>query len=505
MSKFLCMTFRFIQPLPLFHGKGDADKPEWPPSPMRAYQALVNAASLRGRGSPLNGDVRSILRRLEIVRPRIVAPVGETSTVGFRSYVPHNLSDLVTAAWHRGNSEASIASYRVEKDYRPTRIEAPGGEIPAIHYLYPVDEIGGDSHHLLESIRPIVRSISALGWGIDQVAADATLLGMSEAATLNGQRWAANDTHGNRLRVPREGSLDALGQRHERFLNRLHDGSFTQVPPFRTFRIAHYRGEGDPIPRPYRLFELRGLNGERSRYPHRKLIHLAGMVRHLAIEAMKFPPQGVAENWVDEYVAGHSQTDGGEHRQLSYLPLPSVGHHHADPGIRRFMIAASPGEDAWLDYLVRRIAGCRLRPELGNEFGKDGPPLLVPIKPDGVTGCYTNPANVWHSFTPVILPGHGDHKPGKTRKLIERALAQSGIDQPCSFEWSAQCHFAKSYSAHKYDRDKKPAGYFRPNHLLSQTAVHLTLTFSDGLLMPGPMAIGAGRHCGLGLMVGQRD
>jgi hypothetical protein len=34
---------------------------------------------------------------------------------------------------------------------------------------------------------------------------------------------------------------------------------------------------------------------------------------------------------------------------------------------------------------------------------------------------------------------------------------------------------ARAFSAHKYDRDKRPAGYVRPDHLLSQTAVHLTL------------------------------
>jgi CRISPR-associated protein Csb2 len=35
---------------------------------------------------------------------------------------------------------------------------------------------------------------------------------------------------------------------------------------------------------------------------------------------------------------------------------------------------------------------------------------------------------------------------------------------------------------------------------MSQTAVHLTLRFNDNLQVPGPLAIGAGRHCGFGLM-----
>ncbi|MBI2481205.1 MAG: hypothetical protein HYV60_21965 [Planctomycetia bacterium] len=58
--------------------------------------------------------------------------------------------------------------------------------------------------------------------------------------------------------------------------------------------------------------------------------------------------------------------------------------------------------------------------------------------------------------------------------------------------------------AHKYVRDesakdgKRRINYIRPDHLLDQTAVHLRLTFEHEV--PGPLAIGAGRHCGFGLM-----
>src|SRR5204862_2964891 len=48
------------------------------------------------------------------------------------------------------------------------------------------------------------------------------------------------------------------------------------------------------------------------------------------------------------------------------------------------------------------------------------------------------------------------------KALVQRALRQSGIDQPCEFEWSPFSRFPKSYSAHRYRRDKQPQGYFRP-------------------------------------------
>lgn len=176
---------------------------------------------------------------------------------------------------------------------------------------------------------------------------------------------------------------------------------------------------------------------------------------------------------------------------------------HTDPAVRRVMIAAPQGDARLLKHLAKRLAGQQLKPERDDEFGKQDPPTLVQIKQpasDTVVLRYTKPSNTWASVTPVILPGHNDHKAAKTIKLIEKALRQSDIEQPCTFEWRAVSWWPKSLSAHKYDRNKKPTGYFRPSHLLSQTAVHLKLQFNEDLHVPGPLVIGAGRHCGLGLM-----
>ena len=136
-------------------------------------------------------------------------------------------------------------------------------------------------------------------------------------------------------------------------------------------------------------------------------------------------------------------------------------------------------------------------------YGEQGPPTIVRIYRDIVGRRYTAAANRWASVTPVILPGHDDRKPAKTRKLIKTALAQSLIDQTCEFEWSPFSRFPKSLSAHKYDKrgpEKSRTGYLRPTHLETQTAVHLTLQFNDDAKVPGPLIIGAGRHCGFGLM-----
>jgi CRISPR-associated protein Csb2 len=244
------------------------------------------------------------------------------------------------------------------------------------------------------------------------------------------------------------------------------------------------------------------------------LIHLAGMLRHLAKEAMtRNPPRGIREpaRWIERYIIGHREKTEAAveapHAQLPYVPLPSVGHAHADPGVRRVMIVAPFGDDEILEHLGLGLDGRRLVAERPEQLR--GPVYLSRVRHDGVIDGYTRPCRTWASFTPVILPGHDNRKPEKTRKLIRKALGQSGIDQPCEFECSVVGHFAKSYSAHRYARDeqekdgRRPVGCIRPRHLLELSAVHLRLTFEHAV--PGPLTIGAGRHCGFGLMARLTD
>ncbi|MCU0916243.1 MAG: type I-U CRISPR-associated protein Csb2 [Planctomycetes bacterium] len=490
MPRYLRITVTFLGSR--FHGRADAGEPEWPPSPLRLFQALVAASAGRWNERTELMHASPALRWFEAQpHPTIVAGGAVAASHPYRLYVPDNVTDKVGASWSKGR-DASIADYRTEKDVCPMHLSDE-----TVHYLYPLPD--GICPHL-DILTAAARSITHLGWGIDMVAGDAGVISAEQAAALSGFRWQPTQAGGTALRVPGEGTLDDLMRKHQAFLGRLSHGGFRPVPPLRAFRVRGYRRTDEPVPRPYRVLELRQTDGSRFRYPHRQLIHLAGMLRHLAIAAMKLSPtEGVDGNWIETYVAGHLADGQREHRQLSYLPLPSLGRQHPDPGVRRIMIAAPFGDDAWLDHLARRLAGQRLKPLRGDEFGVHDPPVLVPLKGDTVSHSYTAPAHTWHSFTPVILPGHDDHKPEKTRKLIEKALAQSGVDQPCEFEWSAFSRFPKSLSAHKYDRDRRPTGYIRPDHLLSQTAVHLTLRFKDGLKVPGPLTVGAGRHCGLGL------
>lgn len=488
-----CLTIRYLQPFS--HGRGESGEPEWPPSPLRLYQALVAAAAAKwNERQRIVSSNDSLLWLQTLGPPQVVAGCGVPSTSPYRLYVPDNVGDKVANSWRIGN-DADISSYRTEKDVRVTHLSSD-----TVHYLYPLPDPCPDLEQHLDILRSAARSITHLGWGIDMVAGNAELLDDDAASKLEGERWEPSVDHsGTSLRVPVAGTLDALIRRHEAFLNRLSADGFRPVPPLTAFKTVAYRRPSDPLVRPHRVFQLLSTDGSPFSYPQDKLIHIRGMVRHLAIEAMmREQPRGVPEDWVNSYVRGKARPGEDNHRQFSYIPLPSIGHAHADPSIRRVMITAPPGDEAWLKFLENRLLGQQLVPDPEFCTLLKNPPILT--RPSSRSGYdrYVQTAKEWASVTPVILPGHDDHSPAKTRKLIEKALAQSGVNVPCEYEWRAISWFPKSLPADKFDRHKRPIGYFRPSHLVNLTAVHLRLTFETEI--SGPLVIGAGRHCGLGLM-----
>jgi CRISPR-associated protein Csb2 len=290
----------------------------------------------------------------------------------------------------------------------------------------------------------------------------------------------------------------------------------------KVFDRVLYTSVERPIGRPCEVFKLLDANDDAYRYPHAKLIHIAGMVRHAAIDRMKAdPPSWKAEesaNWLESFVCGH-RGDAEQHQQLSYVPLPSIGHEHADAMIRNVMLIAPLGCERELEYVAQRLDGEQLQPEeqvrsIGLEKSTPIPGLIFLSRftpPPGkfIDRCYLGTSHVWRTVTPVVLDGH-NKKSSKnpeaiareTEKLICKALRRAGIETPCTFTWQSLPFLKNCLSAHKYDRNGRHTGYHRPAHLKDLTAVHVRLTFTHPV--SGPITLGAGRHCGFGLFAAEQ-
>jgi CRISPR-associated protein Csb2 len=380
------------------------------------------------------------------------------------------------------------------RKYRPSVFV----EHTPVHYLWNIQQ---DDPAPLDELTHVTHQLGSLGWSTDFAYAEAKFVPADDVGKLPGIRWtpradiAANDRSS---RIPKQHSLADLQATYKKNIMRnAHFSARRGTVKPKVFDRIFYANSEYSIGRPHKVFALRTRKGESFSYPQAKLIHIAGMTRSAAIKRMKeYPPEDLEKEksaaWVEYCVAGHRPEGEEEHRQFSYVPLPSIGHEHADAAIRRVMIIAPFGDDAHLHHLAEQLDGEQLTPEGGGER-----PILDHLSSDGVTRQYLDSSTNWASVTPVILPGHDDHKAAKTEKLIQKALIQSGVDQPCKFTWGAVPNFPNCLSAHKYDRNKRFIGYYRPNHLEALTAVHIRIKFEHPFT--GPLCIGAGRHCGLGV------
>jgi CRISPR-associated protein Csb2 len=480
MSDYLSITIRYLQPLS--HCRGDGDNPEWPPSPLRLFQALIAAAAARWNEREQLLTAVPALRWLQNqTPPAIIACAAVASKVPTQFYVPDNSADLLVASWKRG--ETDKVPKRTDKVVLPTHLSGD-----TVNYLVPLDPEGKNHLSVLQTA---ARSITHLGWGIDMVAADAEVITTAQAAALPGERWVVAQSGGVALRVPTAGTLDDLIRKHQDFLNRLSDRGFSPVPPLREFAVRHYRRTTDPEPRPCCVFTILkpDASGNRAFSTARRTSHVAAWIRHAVAQVSE------SAGWDDflPFVHGHANsgstpnTAANSSQRFQYLPLPTINSHlQRVESIRRVMVAAPVGFQDRIDFIRRRLLGYELRCD--NEV--IGLLNLQPGK-DWVRDQYLRAAATWSTVTPVILDGFNDHNPKKTEKLLRKALANAGIVCPVEFDYQPFGFRAGVEPVREFCRPKK----------LNGTMVHVKLRFQQPI--PGPIAIGAGRYRGFGLFAAE--
>ena len=490
--RFLRLTIQFLDAMHCFHGRGEGLSPEWPPSPLRVYQALVDAVSSRHPAARLTQS-ENLLRLLATVMPEIVADIAVTCTP-FRVAVPNNDLDVWAAPASKGVEPKTLpAELKAMKGIQPIRaFSNEDGRRPQVVYLYGMDEIGEDrAKQFAGEMATIARSITHVGWGIDMVAADADVITAAEAAALSGERWVAAASGGVALRTPTAGTLDDLIRKHQDFLNRLTDEGFRPVSPLREFAITHYRRDSDPTPRPACVFQILkpDASGNLAFNTARRTRCVAAWIRHAVAHVCQ------SAGWSDflPFVHGHNadgslpNSSANSSQRFHYLPLPTINSKlQRVESIRRVMVVAPAGFEDRIDFIRRRLLGHELRWDdqvvglLNLQTGKDW-----------VREQYVRPATTWSTVTPVILDGFNDHNARKTEKLLKKALANAGISVPVEFE----------HSPFGFRAGVEPVRDFLRPEKLNGSMVHVRLRFSAPF--SGPLAIGAGRYRGFGLFAAE--
>jgi CRISPR-associated protein Csb2 len=482
-----CLTIHFLQPYS--HGRGDDGDPEWPPPPLRVFQALVAAGAARWNERTRLEYAAPALRWLERQpAPTIVAAPGIRSDAKYRLYVPDNVADKVARSWS-GGREASIADYRTEKDVRPTNLSGD-----AVHYLFPIDASDPEFETHRNTLIDAARSITHLGWGVDMVAGNGTVLSAAEGANLPGERWQpAEGPSADGLRVPISGTLNDVATKHTAFLNRLSEDGFNPVAPLSAFRVVGYRRAADPPPRRWAAFRLRHPVEDRAAvFSMTRANCVAAMTRNALARVAE--EQGRDKEWISRYVHGHREQGDALRPRFSYLPLPSL-EHRGDRGlvvgaIRRIVIAEliDLGE-SHLSWARQMLPGQFLTDE-GTGHRRA---MLVPLTGgDWVLRQYTAIADTWATVTPVVLPGSDEAKFTKAEKLFFKALGHADYspDALADLEFRSVSFWAGGDLALRFQR---------PDYLKKDcwSVYHVRLRWKHGI--KGPIALGAGRHCGLGI------
>lgn len=518
MSLWFSIEVRFLTGR--YHGRDPYTRPEWPPTPLRLFQAMT-AGALSGRWVVEDRDAsEKALRWIEALgAPEVVLAPPAHTLEPYRIAVPNNQADRHVPALRKGaHLDRLLAGDKELKVVRPRIV----GRAPLI-YAWRIEEADRGA---AEAARAVVRRLVVLGTGLDHAVAD---------VRISPDRPVADGNVSYQPGVsPCEGTLDSLVKLHHANLKRLVTGSLREnVPPVRYQRPQSATGMTVPL-----LFAIRARSDENDAplpVDPKDTPILAQAIRVNLAErlanAMRRHPHVVphtSPEEIERLVIGRGADAADTAMRLWIAPLPSIGHEHSDGLIRRVLVSVPGNFPLPAEGVRRALTGCEV------EFG--APPSflrvqLVPIESDdererSMSSRYLGWARIWRSVSPVVLPGHRPPPrtirdrtapPGneesqmradaRRRKdeavLFEKSLKHAGLEKVPAFRLRREPFGAQQPRADAAWR--LPASRHDPHRvwLAGRPRLHAEIVFDEP--RAGPILIGDGRFLGLGLFHAVRD
>lgn len=473
-----------------YHGQDSEGRPEWPPPPSRLFQALLAGAA---QGASIPEEGRQALMWLEgLAAPVIAAPIMHKGQA-FRHFMPNNDLDTV------GGNPARIGEIRsATKRFHPRIFD---DDIPLL-YVWSF----AHGREYAERMCKIAEQLYQLGRGVDMAWATAEVVdngtvenrlavypGIVYQPSVNGV--------GLPLACPCEGALNSLTVRYEKARSRFHTEVVTaekkttlqtfSQPPKPRFKLVCYA-----CPPSRLLFELRDPtpNAGFFPWPFSKITQLVEIIRNNAAEKLcnALPEQTDTVKRVFDLCRDATEADKAHRIRL--IPLPSIGHPHADHCIRRVLVEVPPGCPLAADDIAWAFAGVDL------DTGE-----LVATEDNDMLDHYGIGANehvhrIWRTVTPIVLPikrPHGRMKGAERADTelmaateVATALRHAGITtKPVSIRVQREPFDTKGIAADRFAQGRRFA---------SARLWHVELTLDKPI--SGALVVGDGRDVGLGLL-----
>ena len=490
MPQSLLIAVRFSEGR--YHGQDDGFNGAggWPPSPGRLFQALV-AAAARG-ANLLPEDARALKWLEELNPPTIAAPAARRGRT-FKLFVPNNDLDSV------GGDPVRVSEIRVGKLWRPCFFDP---NEPILYSWGFESESGGEAARICA----ISERLHQLGRGIDMAWACGRVLDPREAESiLESHPGVVRKPAGaGETATPRPGTLNSLVNRYRLKRSRLttvragrkYQQLFRQPPK------ASFGRTGYDAP-PHRLhFELRRSEGG---FAPRPLASVAPLITGLRDAAAARLQKSLPENSAlyERLIIGRGAGPADLAQRIRLISIPSIGAPHTDPSIRRIAVEIPPDCPIRADDLKWAFAG--LRP-CDPRTGEIWPGILVSTDDSQMADRFGRSGCVFRSITPVALPG-------APRRRIDSAAERKDADERVREERRASGAVVQalrhaglqarpldiSVQREPFHRRGVRAELFADGSRFSKHALwHVELRFRETI--SGPLVVGDGRYCGLGLM-----
>ncbi|MCY3841099.1 MAG: type I-U CRISPR-associated protein Csb2, partial [Gammaproteobacteria bacterium] len=422
--------------------------------------------------------------------PRITAPAVRRGRAT-RLFVPNNDLDAV-----RGDP-ARVGEIRVGKQWRPCFFD------PAIPVLFAWRFESGarEAQHICN----LATRLYQLGRGIDMAWATGRVLDEDEAeATLASHPGVLRTPGGvGMTAVPRPGTFASLAERYQRKRERLATmvsgrvsrQLFTQ-PPKASF--AH-TGYGSPVR--WLHFEVRTSDGNFAPNALASAAPLLTALRNGAAARLEKALPKRAELF-EQLIIGRGAGPRDLAQRIRLIPVPSIGTEHTDPSLRRVTIEVPADCPIRMDDLRWAFAGLPGSVPQPNESRQS---RLVSTDDARMAQRFAKHAREFKTITPVALAsasrrsvalGGGKSADERTREehraagAVVQALRHAGIRaKPTDIRVQRE----------PFQRRGIRAELFADGSRFSKHALwHVHLRFNKAV--PGPLLIGDGRFCGLGLM-----
>ncbi len=505
MQRVLLISVRFHDGR--YHGTGD-----WPPSPARLFQALVAGV---GQNGPLGDDASKTLEWLEELDPPVIAAPLMVEGKAMTNYVPNNDLDAVGSDPHR------IGSIRTAKVWKPKLFDQDATFL----YAWRFEETA-DSHAHARRVCEDAERLYQLGRGIDQAWAVGEIIEPQQfEERLTAYRGVVHrptaGRHGTILARPQQGSLKSLKDRHEtmsqRFTSQGQGRSvklqFAQAPKPRFTPTAY------DSPPNRQLFEVRSQTNQADliTWPLSRIGHLVMALRDAVVQKLKsaLPDQ---EAQIEKCLVGRKadgKDDAPKAARVRILPLPSIGHVHADHAIRRVLIEVPAGCLVRADDVLWAFSGLELT---GPDSASHPDRVLTATSDDSMLRHYgldDQASARWRTITPAALPEIAKRRriePTRRTAEAKRGAERATEQQRAAGEVvQALRHAGISADVDTIRVQREPfeahgerVEAFAPDTRFQKERLwHVELIFREP--RSGLLIIGDGRYCGLGLLAPVRD